>query len=116
VSTSITLVQLKKQLASSSPPVLLEALPPKYYLEGHLPGAIHFPHDRVRALAGAIAPDKNTDIVVYCASASCRNSHIAATTLASLGYGNVKVFAGGKKEWLEASLPVETGGAIQEAA
>jgi rhodanese-related sulfurtransferase len=112
----ITIEELQKQLASPLPPLLLEALPPKYYLDGHLPGAIHFPHDRARALAGLLVPDRETKIVVYCASASCQNSHAAASMLALLGYENVSVFAGGKKEWLEAGLPVETGGDIQQAA
>jgi rhodanese-related sulfurtransferase len=116
MSTIITLKQLKEQLASSMPPVLLEALPPKYYLDGHLPGAIHFPHDRVRSLAEAIIPDRSTGIVVYCASATCQNSHIAAAAMVSMGYKNVRVFAGGKKDWLEAGLPVEFGGVIQQAA
>ena len=37
-----------------------------------------------------------------------RNSQIAATTLETLGYGDVRVYVEGKKDWIEASMPVET--------
>lgn len=88
---------------------LVEALPEKYYREAHLPGARHLPHDRVRELAPGLLPDKAAEIVVYCASATCRNSHIAAQVLAQMGYANVAVYAGGKQDWQEAGLPLERG-------
>jgi rhodanese-related sulfurtransferase len=113
---SITREQLQARLASSHPPLLLEALPAKYFQEGHLPGAVHFPHDNVRTLAGRFVPDKQTEVVVYCASDTCRNSHRAAETLVSLGYAAVSVYAGGKKDWSEAGLPLERGGTTQAAA
>lgn len=87
--------------------VLVEALPEKYYRDWHLPGARHLPHDEVRRLAATVLPDTSAEIVVYCASATCQNSHIAANQLASMGYTNVSVYAGGKQDWSEAKLPVE---------
>ena len=86
---------------------LVEALPEKYYRDGHLPGAKHLPHDQVRQLAPAVLPDKDAGIVVYCASASCQNSHIAAKVLEQLGYTNVAVYAGGKQDWQETGLAQE---------
>jgi rhodanese-related sulfurtransferase len=111
----VTREELQARLATATPPVLLEALPAKYYLDGHLPGALHMPHDRTRQLAPALVPDKAAAIVVYCASKTCQNSHIAATTLASMGYANVAVFEGGKQAWTEAGLAFETGGTAQAA-
>ncbi len=116
MSRTITREELQARLASSRPPVLLEALPAKYFLEGHLPGARHFPHDRARALAPTIVPDKERAAVTYCASDTCPNSHIAARALEALGYKDVSVYAGGKKDWIEAGYPVEVGGAVEEAA
>lgn len=107
--------ELQAKLTSKKPPVVLEALPAKYFLDGHLPGALHMPHDRVRALAPVALPDKGADIVVYCASRSCQNSHIAAETLTSLGYANVSVYGDGKQDWVEAGLSLEKGGAAQAA-
>jgi len=86
---------------------LVEALPEKYWRDWHLPGARHLPHDRVKELAAGVLPDRNAEIVVYCASSTCQNSHIAAKLLAQLGYGNVAVYAGGKQDWSEAGLALE---------
>ena len=103
----ITRTELAAKLDRREPIVLLEALPQGHYLRGHLPGARHLPHDEVRARAVAVVPDKQAEIVVYCASPTCQNSGIAAAVLASLGYGNVRVFPGGKQEWQAAGLPLE---------
>ena len=104
----ITRQELQARLATAQPPTVLEALPEKYYRQGHLPGALHLPHDQVDLLAPGMLFDKSAQIVVYCASAQCRNSHIAAHRLSMLGYTNVSVYAGGKKDWEEAGLPLES--------
>ena len=89
--------------------VLVEALPRKYYADSHLPGARHLPHDQVEALASRILPNKDAEIIVYCANVQCQNSHIAAHALTKLGYHHVAVYAEGKQDWIEAGLPVERG-------
>lgn len=89
-------------------PLLLEALPERYYAQKHLPGAILFPHDQVDQRATAVIPDQGTAVVVYCASRSCQNSRIAAQRLIQLGYSNVAVYEGGKQEWEQSGLPFET--------
>jgi len=91
---------------------LVEALPEKYWRDWHLPGAKHLPHDQVRQLATRVLPDKNAAIVVYCASSTCQNSHIAAKFLEQMGYADVAVYAGGKQDWQAAGLPVEQGAAM----
>jgi rhodanese-related sulfurtransferase len=91
---------------------LAEALPEKYWRDWHLPGAKHLPHDQVKQLARGVLPDKDAAIVVYCASSTCQNSHIAAQLLTQLGYTDVAVYAGGKQDWQEAGLPVENGTAV----
>jgi rhodanese-related sulfurtransferase len=95
--------------------VVLEALPEKYYRHSHLPSAINFPHDQVEALAPGLLPDKNADIVVYCANAACKNSRIAAEALTGLGYVNVRAYEEGKADWIEAGYPIE-GSAARHAA
>lgn len=99
--------ELHSQLSSDSRLVLLEALPEQYWRKGHLPGARLFPHDRVRELAAVAAPRKSDPIVVYCASATCKNSHEAAAALTELGYANVRVYVDGKADWQAAGLPLE---------
>lgn len=103
---------LFRKLRAPGAPTLVEALPAKYWNDWHLPGAKHLPHDQVQRLAPSVLPDKNAEIVVYCASATCQNSHVAARQLIALGYTDVAVYAGGKKDWQEAGLPVERGEAV----
>ena len=101
--------ELRRRIAGKNGPVLVEALPEKYFRDWHLPGARHLPHDEVDRLAAQTLPDKSSEIVVYCASRSCQNSHIAAHRLAQLGYENVAVYSGGKQDWMEAGFPEERG-------
>ena len=99
--------ELQRQLSAANPPILVEALPEKYYRDGHLPGARHLPHTEVAQLAAGVLPDKDAAVVVYCASATCQNSHIAAKLLEQRGYTDVSVYAGGKQDWSEAGLAFE---------
>ena len=103
----ITRDQLQQRLLSDDAPTLVEALPEKYYRDGHLPRAINIPHTEVAARAASMLPDRSAVIVVYCASATCQNSHIAAKLLEQRGYTNVSVYAGGKQDWTEAGLALE---------
>jgi rhodanese-related sulfurtransferase len=103
---------LRARLAAANPLILAEALPEKYWRDWHLPSARHLPHDEVDRIAARVLPDKTAEIVVYCASRSCQNSHIAAHRLTQLGYENVAVYPGGKQEWSDAGLPVERGEAL----
>lgn len=104
---TITREELENTLERGAPLTLLEALPEKYYRHGHLPGALWFPHDQARERAAALLAHKDAPIVVYCASATCSNSHQAAQTLSELGYSDVRVYVEGKADWQAAGLAVE---------
>jgi rhodanese-related sulfurtransferase len=99
--------ELQLALENDQAPTILEALPEKYYRHGHLPGARLFPHDQARELSPVLIPNKSTKVVVYCASATCQNSHQAAATLVELGYSDVRVYVEGKADWQAAGLPLE---------
>jgi rhodanese-related sulfurtransferase len=60
--------ELKAKLDKGDDFVLVEALPPPHYREGHLPTAINLPSIQVRELAPKRLPDRTAEIVVYCAS------------------------------------------------
>lgn len=107
MTKTIDRLALQALMENGDAPVLIEALPEKYYSEGHLPGARHLPHDAVKEKAAQVVPDKNVPIVVYCASETCRNSHQAAEQFSALGYSDVAVYPGGKKDWEEAGLAFE---------
>ena len=105
----ITRDELKARLESGSPPLLVGALPEQYFRKEHLPGAVNVPHDQIDALAPRVLPDKDAEIVTYCASTTCRNSGLAAKRLEALGYTNVREYVEGKADWIEAGLPTESG-------
>lgn len=115
MATRITRAQLAEKVLAGRV-VLVEALPERHYVDRHLPGALHLPHDQVAALAPTLLRDKEAHIVVYCANVNCQNSHIAANALLGLGYRNVAVYAEGKQDWVEAGLPVQSGPALRRAA
>jgi molybdopterin/thiamine biosynthesis adenylyltransferase/rhodanese-related sulfurtransferase len=75
--------------------------------EGHLPGAVHIPRGFLESRVEGAAPDKSTQVVVYCASAA--RSAFAAKTLQELGYEHVHSLAGGFTDWkrngLEITMP-----------
>lgn len=104
---TLSRTEVQNKLANHAAVTLLEALPERSYRDGHLPGALHMPHDQVDQIAARLLPDKNAEIVVYCASNTCKNSDVAARRLAQLGYTNVAVYAGGKAEWQDAGLALE---------
>lgn len=108
MSNQLTLSQLQDRLAQSQPPVLVDALGERYFAVDHLPGAINVPHTVADDVLRASLPDRDAEIVAYCANPACQNSHVLAHRLQALGYRNVSVFPGGKKEWAEAGLPLES--------
>lgn len=97
---------LHRQLTEGARPVLIEALGSAFFADAHLPGAINIPPDQVDRLAPELLPDLGADIVVYC-SGTCSNSESAAARLEALGYRRVRVYEGGKEDWVEHGLPVE---------
>jgi rhodanese-related sulfurtransferase len=107
----ITREELRAAIEGGHPPAIVEALPAPYYEEAHIPGAINIDHGAIERLAPRLLPDRSAPVVTYCASVTCQNSGIAAEKLAALGYSDVRVYAEGKQDWLEAALPLERGAA-----
>jgi rhodanese-related sulfurtransferase len=115
MTATISRDELKAKLDRGERVSIVEALPEPYYCKAHLPGALLLPHDRVDALAPSLLPDKGAEVVVYCANLPCENSAIAAARLTELGYRNVREYAEGKQDWIDAGLPVERGLAVEAA-
>ena len=105
--TTITRDELQ-ELINDSAIVLLEALPVNYYDSAHLPGAKNLPLEQIDSLARRLMPDTATAVVTYCAGPACPNSKVAAERLEALGYTNVRAYEGGKEDWTDAGLPLES--------
>ena len=90
---------------------LVDALPPIAFARTRLPGAVNVTPDWVDSRARHRIPDQTTEVIVYCADVDCDSSVIVARRLVELGYTNVRHYAGGKRDWLAAGLPLEGSGA-----
>lgn len=101
-------------LENNEPFTLLETLPEEEYRRGHLPGAVNVPPDRLAELSAALIPDRTTPLVVYSAGPHDEAATQAARELRALGYIKVRVYRGGKKDWMDHLLPFE-GGWIETA-
>jgi rhodanese-related sulfurtransferase len=102
--------ELRQRLDSDEPPVLVDALSPISYAHSHLPGAINLVPEDVDAFAARRLPERDAEVVVYCANPTCESSVETAEKLVELGYANVRHYAGGKDEWRERGLPLERAG------
>ena len=88
---------------------LLDAQGPGCFEREHLPGAIHGRIAEPDAVVAELGDDLDAEIVVYCSSATCTGSALAAGLLEGRGYRNVLRYTNGKQDWIDAGLPIEVG-------
>jgi rhodanese-related sulfurtransferase len=60
--------ELKRKIDRKEQFFLVETLAEEKYRQAHLPGALNLPPDRIKELAASILPDKDSLVIVYCAS------------------------------------------------
>ena len=99
--------ELRAKIEDGEDFVLVDALAPMSYARSRLPGAINLPLEWVDERAPQRIPDLGTEIVVYCVDVDCDSSVRVGERLVELGYRNVRHYAGGKRDWVEAGLPLE---------
>ena len=111
--TEIDRDELKQRLDHPKKFILLETLTPESYRRAHLPGAINLPPEQVRTLASELMPNRDFEVIVYCAGPSSHTSDDVARELLEMGYSNVRRYVGGKQDWMEAGLPIVSDGGKQ---
>ena len=47
---------------------VIETLAPESYRQAHIPGAVNIPPEKIKELAPTLLPNKNVEIVTYCAN------------------------------------------------
>jgi rhodanese-related sulfurtransferase len=99
--------ELKARIDRGDDTKVVEVLAENQYRQGHLPTAINVPlgEDFDSGIENAV-PDKNQEVVVYCASKECTASPKAARRMDELGYKRVLDYEEGKADWREAGLPL----------
>ncbi len=103
--------ELKKWMDEKKEFVLIDVLSQGSYEGRHLPNAKHAAASETDFLekAGNLVPNKETVVVVYCASFTCQLSPRAANMLVEAGYTNVYDFKGGLADWQDAGYSFEEG-------
>ena len=81
----------------------LDVREPDEYDQGAVPGAVHIPRGHLEAQVEARIPDRDAEVVVYCAGGM--RSAFAAATLGQLGYTQVVNMAGGFGRWKDQGRP-----------
>lgn len=85
--------------------IVINVLPEPTYRDCHIKNSINVPLDTLEDYAKKL--DKDTHIVVYCASYTCPLSSKAWHKLKNLGFTNVKAYEGGISEWKQKGYPTE---------
>jgi rhodanese-related sulfurtransferase len=90
-SPIISAAQLEAELASATPPFVIDVRTLREYEQGHLHGALHLPLDDVRFELASIPKDLR--LVLYCRSGY--RAHLALRALRGHGIENVVNVTGG---------------------
>lgn len=105
-SPLVTAAQLKAELASPNPPLVVDVRTLGEWERGHLEGAVHLPVDDVRFDHASLP--KGRRLVLHCRSGF--RAHLALRTLRQLGFTDVANVTGG---WV--SMQAEGGFALAGA-
>jgi len=100
----ITPRDLAVRLSSDQPPVVLDVRSDEEWTAGHIPGAIHIPHDQLRARRDEVPKDRQ--VVVHCAIAP--RARLAEATLIEAGHPQVWHLSGGFIAWQNDGLAIAT--------
>ena len=87
--------------------VVVDTRSESLYAQGHVPGAISFPH-RLMDAESTAGLDRSKVYVTYCDGIGCNGSTKGAYKLAALGF-TVKEMLGGLDFWVRDGQPVATG-------
>ena len=88
----ITAKEAKNIMDNETDYIILDVRTEEEFIEGHIAGAILIPDYEITEKAEKILIDKDQLILVYCRSG--RRSKLAAESLVTMGYTNIKEFGG----------------------
>ncbi|MGB1465978.1 MAG: rhodanese-like domain-containing protein [Alcanivorax nanhaiticus] len=94
---SITVEQLKQEMASNKAPIIIDVRDEDEYLAGHIPGAIMVPAKNMEHHLDMLEQYKKDEIVLYCVSG--RRASAAATALENAGFKKVRLLEGNYPGW-----------------
>jgi rhodanese-related sulfurtransferase len=68
MENTISTKDLRVKLEKKQNITVVETLAPERYNEAHIPGALNIPPEKIKELAPQLLPNKNAEIVTYCAN------------------------------------------------
>ncbi len=103
----LSLDELKARLEQrkEKPFTLVDVREKDEFRAGFIPGAVHIPRGHLEMQAEQKLPDKNAEIILYCAGGT--RSAFAAKTLQEFGYTNVLSANPGFVRWKDLKYPIE---------
>lgn len=97
--------ELAERIAAGDAPAILDVRSDSEYRAGHLPGAIHVPHDQLAGRLAELPFAKTDEVVVHCQTG--KRAALAEAVLAEAGFTHVRDLEGHWAAWQGAGLPVE---------
>jgi len=101
----VTVDETRGRVAANPQAKLIDVREDNEWDAAHAAGAIHLGKGIIERDIEATAPDKSTELILYCGGGY--RSALAADVLQTMGYTNVWSMAGGWKAWKESGAPVE---------
>ena len=98
--------EVHELLADRNGEVVVDVREQSEFEESHIPGAVHVPRGHLESRIEAAAKDKDSRVVLYCASGN-RSALAAKTLQEELGYRNVESMTGGITLWKDRGYQVE---------
>ncbi len=102
-----TVEEVNAKLEQQTPMYLLDVREDHEFAKDHVCGARHLGKGVIERDIEEAIPDVQAEIILYCGGGF--RSALAADSLQTMGYRNVKSMAGGIRAWREASYPLERG-------
>ncbi|MBI5879099.1 MAG: molybdopterin-synthase adenylyltransferase MoeB [Chloroflexi bacterium] len=98
--TEVDIHQVKDDLAVRRPVTLIDIREQDEVAQGYIPGARHIPRGFLELRIEDTQPDRNAEIVLYCAGGV--RTVLGARALQEMGYTNVRSMIGGFGAWKNA--------------
>jgi rhodanese-related sulfurtransferase len=91
--------------------LFLDARPADQYAEGHIPGALSLPSDKLDDTFPNLADriEASPFLIVYCDGAECSESIHVAERLIEYGFLGTRLMVDGYRAWADAGNPVTKG-------
>lgn len=83
---------------------ILDVRSSEEYAEGHVPGAMHIPHDSIQTKLSSLPQDKDAPLLIYCRTG--RKAGLATTELKQMGYSKIFHMQGNMPGWTEKGFDI----------